>query len=59
MVAPHDFVALIVWIGFLLAFRRAASEDYVDLNRPDMVFVSVVVLVALELVWLRVGYPAP
>lgn len=56
--ALYDLVALAVWLVLLPGIKRIA-EDRFDLGAGDVVFVSVVVLVVLELLWLRVGYGAP
>lgn len=59
MVRPRDFVALAVWL-FLLPILKIGLERYwEDIRLADIVFVAVVILISLQLVWLRVGYPAP
>lgn len=59
MIAPIDFVGLSVWIVLLSAYRIFNHPIKLELNKQDKVFVSLCMLVFIELVWLRVGYPAP
>ncbi len=61
MVTPKDFVGLGVWVALLITYRAAVEYDLVgvDLSKQDKVFVSVVLLVTIQLLWLRVGYAAP
>jgi len=61
MVTPKDFVGLGIWVALLIVYRVATEYDLVeiDLNKQDKVFVSVVLLITIQLLWLRVGYAAP
>jgi len=61
MVSPKDFVGVAIWLALLIGYRVATEYDLVeiDLNKQDKVFVGVVLLVTIELLWLRIGYSAP
>lgn len=59
MVVLHDFFALGVWFAFVMTVRRFGLPFGIELNTQDKVFVALYVLVIVELVWLRIGYPAP
>lgn len=61
MVTPKDFIGLGIWVALLIAYRVAAEYDLVEigLSKQDKVFVSVVLLITIQLLWLRVGYAAP
>jgi predicted small integral membrane protein len=59
MLAPKDFVGLGVWMLVLMAYRTFGFPIEFELNKQDKVFVSLYLLVFIQLVWLRVGYPAP
>jgi hypothetical protein len=61
MVSPKDFVGVGIWLALLISYRLATEYDLVeiDLNKQDKVFVGVVLLVTIELLWLRIGYSAP
>lgn len=59
MIAAKDFVALIVWLVLFGGLYMAWKNNRVPGKRSDIVFVGFVLLVFLELVWLRVGYASP
>ena len=61
MMSPKDFLGVAIWLALLIGYRVATEYDLVgvDLNKQDKVFVGVVLLVTIELLWLRIGYSAP
>lgn len=59
MVTLHDFFGLGVWFAIVMTVRTFGLPFGIQLNTQDKVFVALYVLVVVELVWLRVGYPAP
>lgn len=56
--ALYDFVALAVWLVLLPGVKRVTERRF-DLGLGDMIFISAALLIALELVWLRIGYGPP
>jgi hypothetical protein len=61
MVAVKSFVGVGAWLVLIVGCRYALRSDLVDveLKPQDKVFLSVVLLVVVELLWLRIGYAAP
>lgn len=59
MVTLHDFFGLGVWFVIVMIVRTSGLPLGIELNTQDRIFVALYVLVVVELVWLRVGYPAP
>jgi hypothetical protein len=59
MVTLHDFFGLGVWFAIVMIVRTFGLPFGIKLNTQDKIFVALYVLVVVELVWLRVGYPAP
>ncbi len=59
MVQLYDFVALAVWLVLLVVLKGAADRDITELEGTDLVFVALVLLVCLQLLWLRIGYGPP
>ncbi len=59
MVGIWDFVAFGVWLALLPVLKRAADRDIINLEGTDLGFVAVVLLVCLQLLWLRIGYAPP
>jgi hypothetical protein len=59
MVSAWDFIALAVWLALLPVLKRAAERDVIDLEGTDLMFVALVLLVCLQLLWLRIGYAPP
>lgn len=59
MVTLHDFFGLGVWFAIVMIVRTFGLPFEIKLNTQDKIFVALYVLVIVELVWLRVGYPAP
>ena len=57
MVRPWDFIALALWLTLLPVLKTAADRDRINLEGTDLVFAALVLLVCLQLLWLRVGYP--
>lgn len=56
--ALYDFVALAVWLVLLPGIKRVGERRF-NLEFADLVFISVALLIVLELAWLRIGYSAP
>lgn len=59
MITLHDFFGLGVWFIIVMTVRTSGLPLGIELKTQDRVFVALCVLVVVELVWLRVGYPAP
>lgn len=57
MVSAWDFVALAIWLALLPVLKMVTDRDLVDLEGTDLLFAALVLLVCLQLLWLRVGYP--
>lgn len=53
--APYDFTGLIVWI-ILTVVLYSLNKKYETLVRGDFIFISIVLLILIELLWLRIGY---
>jgi predicted small integral membrane protein len=56
--ALYDLIGFGVWLLLLPMIKRVTTERF-GLETGDIVFASLTILVVIELVWLRVGYPAP
>jgi nitrate/nitrite transporter NarK len=56
--ALYDLIGFGVWLLLLPLIKRVTTERF-GLETGDIVFASLTILVVIELVWLRVGYPAP
>lgn len=59
MLAPKDFVALGIWLILFAIFNVAHRRDILGFNLPDRIFLGFISLFFLQLVWLRIAYPAP
>lgn len=59
MVTPRDFVALVVWIVCVPALKLLLDRYWPAASVMDLVFLAVSLLIVLQLVWLRIGYPPP
>lgn len=56
--ALYDFVALAVWVVLLPGVKRVGDQRF-NMGFADLAFLSVALLIVLELAWLRIGYSAP
>jgi hypothetical protein len=59
MVTLHDFFSLGLWFALMMACWTFDLPFDVELKPQDKAFVALCALIFMELVWLRVGYPAP
>jgi hypothetical protein len=55
MVMAKDFVGVVVW-AILIAMLYLLNRRYKKLSGGDFVFLSMVLLITIELLWLRYGY---
>jgi len=55
MVMAKDFVGIVIW-AILIAVLYFLNRRHKKLSRGDFVFLSMVLLITIELLWLRYGY---
>lgn len=55
MIMAKDFVGIVIW-AILIAALCFLNRRHKKLSRGDFVFLSIVLLITIELLWLGCGY---